>query len=186
MSHETQSPDTPTRTRAEISRANGAKSKGPKTPEGKAISSRNATRHGLTAKQVVLPEESPITYRTLLRSYIAQFKPETPFELDLVSVMAVSRWRLRRLVAIETNMLTNKLESRREAIEQFVENPHRDKKLAWIFEGMSSGPALALAARYEGGLSRVFDRAFKQLQALRADQKTGASNRTQPSDDLNP
>jgi hypothetical protein len=42
--------------RAEASRKNGAKSRGPRTPDGKARASRNALKHGMRAEQHVVVE----------------------------------------------------------------------------------------------------------------------------------
>ena len=51
--------------RIQAARANGAKSRGPITPEGKARSSRNATTHGLLSQYVVIPGEDPAGFQRL-------------------------------------------------------------------------------------------------------------------------
>jgi hypothetical protein len=182
MSDETPTPETPKPTKAEIARANGAKSKGPVTPRGKAISSRNATRHGLRSKQVLLPEESAESWLAFHRTYVDQFQPQTKVELDLVSIMATARWRMRRLTAIETSYLTHELNTRRDIISRFVDNPDRDKSLAWTFNSVSGGTALPLLSRYETSLHRTFDRAFKQLQSLQERSKADIAARTNDPD----
>jgi hypothetical protein len=99
----------PTQLKSDTARANGAKSRGPVTPEGRARSSQNAIRHGLSAKSVVLPTESGEQFQLLLDSYIDQFHPQTPVETELVVLMAAARWRLRRICGIETNLLRAKI-----------------------------------------------------------------------------
>ena len=46
-------------------RENAKLSSGPKTREGKQASSRNATRHGLTGTQIVIPGEDAAAYEEL-------------------------------------------------------------------------------------------------------------------------
>ena len=50
---------------------------GPTTPQGKAIASRNATTHGLFARDIVLPSlgEDPEGYRQLADEFSAQIAP---------------------------------------------------------------------------------------------------------------
>ena len=55
--------------------ANSRLSTGPKSEEGKRISSANATRHGLTAKQVVLPGEDAAAYEDFRTSLLADWNP---------------------------------------------------------------------------------------------------------------
>ncbi|HEY9247518.1 MAG TPA: hypothetical protein VIO38_00215, partial [Rariglobus sp.] len=55
--------------RIKASRANGAKSRGPKTPEGKLRSQTHAIRHGLLAKCVVLEGEDPDVFKLLMAEY---------------------------------------------------------------------------------------------------------------------
>jgi hypothetical protein len=73
-------------TKSQIARANGAKSHGPVTAEGKAISSRNSLRHGLTSTAVVLPGESPEEFQSLLDGYIDQFQPATAVDTNLTNM----------------------------------------------------------------------------------------------------
>jgi hypothetical protein len=62
--------------RAEASRKNGAKSRGPKTPEGRARSAQNALKHGMRAeKHVVLPEEDVSEFAELEAALIEELAP---------------------------------------------------------------------------------------------------------------
>ena len=86
--------------KAATARINGAKSNGPITAEGKAISSQNSLKHGLSSSRVVLPHESQEDYDKLEASLINRFKPADELESDLVQEMAAARWRLRRIEAL--------------------------------------------------------------------------------------
>jgi hypothetical protein len=62
--------------RAEASRRNGAKSRGPKTPEGKARAAQNALKHGMRAqKYLVLPEEDAGEFAGLEAALIEELAP---------------------------------------------------------------------------------------------------------------
>ena len=151
--------------KSETARANGAKSHGPVTPEGRATSSRNSLRHGFTAKSVVLPTESQEDFLALLDSYTDQFDPQGGVEMDLVQAMAAARWRLQRICNIEAALLSTEIVRRNEDIDEEFENMKNVDRLAWVFEKLANhGQALSLIVRYEGALNRSYDRAFKQLQ----------------------
>ena len=71
----------------------------PTTNQGKAISSRNATTHGLFARDIVLPSlgEDPEGYRRLEAEWMSQLAPRNLLERHYVEKIAAASWRLRRL-----------------------------------------------------------------------------------------
>jgi hypothetical protein len=155
--------------KSDTARANGAKSHGPVTPEGRAASSRNSLRHGFTAGSVVLPTESQEDFQALLDSYTDQFDPQGGVEMDLVQTMAAARWRLRRICSIETTLLDKEMTRNAKDIRREFNNPDDAGRLAWVFRDLANhGQSLALLMRYEGALNRSYDRAFKQLLLLQA------------------
>ena len=91
----------PTHTRAEQSRINGAKSRGPKSAAGKARSSKNALVHGLTAQQVLINGEDPAHLHRLRASFLAAFQPADDVELTTVELMVAARWRQFRAMGME-------------------------------------------------------------------------------------
>lgn len=86
-------------------RRNAARSTGPRTVGGKAASSRNALRHGLTAQMVVLDWEHAAAFEELRRSLVDQFSPETPADKVLVEHLAGALWRLNRAGAYEAGLM---------------------------------------------------------------------------------
>jgi len=164
--------------KSDTARANGAKSHGPVTPQGRATSSRNSLRHGFAAKSVVLPTESSREFQSLLDSYIVQFDPQGAVERELVQTMVAARWRLRRICNIETALLSTELVRRAEDIDEELSNMQNVDRLAWVFQKLADhGQTLSLVVRYEGALNRSYDRAFKQLHMLQS-----ARRRVQPNE----
>jgi hypothetical protein len=68
--------------RAEAARENGRKSRGPITPEGKARSSQNALKHGLSSRRVVIGEEQQEEWLELRDACRETLKPAGAIELN--------------------------------------------------------------------------------------------------------
>jgi hypothetical protein len=158
-------------------RANGAKSRGPATPAGRARSSQNALRHGLAVRDAALPTVSVVLgdaadFQRLLDSYLDEFAPTSPIEVELVETMASARWRLRRLANIETILLANEIDTSVEDVDRELEDidrePDVDDHLAYAFKRLGEGASLHLLNRYEGTINRSYAQAFKQLHLLRS------------------
>src|SRR5688572_28955779 len=85
--------------------ANAQLSTGPVTAEGKTRSARNALRHGLTAKNPLLPEEDREEYKRHCETYLARFAWRDECERQLIQRMADIEWRLLRVPHIEAALM---------------------------------------------------------------------------------
>jgi hypothetical protein len=86
-------------------RLNAEKSQGPTSAPGKARSSMNALRHGLTARVVVLPSEDMDAYRKFSEEIVASLDAQTPVERQFAQTVADNQWRINRIRSIEDGML---------------------------------------------------------------------------------
>lgn len=92
------------RSRAEQSRLNGARSRGPTTPAGLARASSNATSHGLVARAVVIVGELAEDYEAWRDACVRDLCPEGPLQHALVDRAAELTWRLRRAGVAEARL----------------------------------------------------------------------------------
>ncbi len=94
--------------RAEASRRNGAKSRGPTTPEGKARSAQNALKHGLRAqKYVVLPDEDAAAFDALETALMEELAPEGALQTVLARRVVAASWRLERAERLEAELFAH-------------------------------------------------------------------------------
>ena len=129
--------------RAAAARANGAKSRGPVTAQGKANSSRNSLRHGLRSKLLVDDAESRDKRAAILAAYMNDLQPRSPDERALVEIMAFFLWRRTSLWKLETDLLNQAISS-------------------------IDTCALELLNRMAGRFGRQFHRASVEFERLRA------------------
>ena len=95
-------------------RKNAQKSTGPKTPEGKAVVSTNAFKHGLTSSddmviRTALASENKNEYEQLFTALKHELRPVTLFQYHLVQRITNCLWRSRRVNKAETASINQRI-----------------------------------------------------------------------------
>ena len=161
--------------KSDTSRANGAKSHGPKTAETRAISSQNALRHGLTAcHTTVLKCENLDEFEEAIQHYFSTYHPADDEQEVLVNEMISARWRIRRLRIVETQLINLEMIRNQEEIEKKHGQTDGCTQLTEAMSKlMEDVRSLSLITRYESRLFRMHDRAYRILRELRRGEKSG-------------
>ncbi len=145
---------TPKPTLAEAARLNGAKSRCPRTPAGKARSARNALKHGLTGQAfALLPDEDADACAGLARRY----RPADALPTHLVQRLASLMWRQQRADRLEAEVLAQ-LEQRHDP--SYIGGYVPSSPLAWDAVRFSA------VQRQQARLDRAFFRLLDELERL--------------------
>jgi hypothetical protein len=144
--------------RAAASRHNGAKSRGPKTAEGKARSARNALKHGLCAQRyVVLGDEDLAEFDALEAALTAELAPQGALQAVLVRRIVAATWRLERAERMEAEVFAQNISG----TTSFGLAMIRDCNGARAFDTL---------LRYRGTTLAELWRSLRTLKALQAEQ----------------
>ena len=104
--------------RSDQSRINGAKSRGPKSSEGKARSSANALKHGRYANNaIVLSNEDRGAFEELVSAYVQRIQPTDPVEMRITRELASIDWLLSRNFAMDTRLLDHEMDIQAPSLE---------------------------------------------------------------------
>ncbi len=90
-----------TQARIHANRLNAQKSTGPQTPQGKAVVSQNALKHGLSARHDVITTESQADFDLHRDALLAELHPQGPMESILADRIVSLSWRLKRADLIQ-------------------------------------------------------------------------------------
>jgi hypothetical protein len=134
-------------------RRNSSLSTGPRSAEGKARSRRNALRHGLAARTlVVAPWEDEAEFAEFAADLRADLAPDGAVEEALAQRVVLCAWRLERICRIEADLLAGEGAAIAAAVGTGIAPVG-----AWPEE-------MAALARYEGTLDRALERSMKMLR----------------------
>jgi len=99
----------------EANRRNSLRSTGPRTARGKRTVARNALKHGLLAREVVITAgdgvESLEEFQTLLKGLWEEYEPVGIVEEYLVQTIATCLWRKARVIRAENGEIRKGLDT---------------------------------------------------------------------------
>src|SRR5580693_8505865 len=140
-----------------------------RTPEGRARSSMNALRHGLTARVVVLPTEDMAAYQAFSKEMMDDLDAQTPVKRQFAQTVTDNQWRINRIRSIEDGMLGM---GHYEAAGDF------DCPTAEIHSAMTAARAFRDDSKsfvnlsiYEQRLHRSMKEALRQLKELQTERR---------------
>ncbi len=151
---------------------------GPNTPIGKAIASRNSTRHGLTAQAIVLPDEASDHWEAFSESVADALTPVGPVEEALAARVAELFWRLRRVSRAERDAVYDRIDHPEEyealrrtpsALSPWRPPTEPPEKLPM---SLPAPAALNPIMRYESHLNRQLLQTLHELEAIQ-DRRQG-------------
>ena len=184
-------PKTVTERKIQANRANSQHSTGPCTPEGKQRVSRNALKHGLLARKIVMPKndphEDPDQFDQLLTDLIKDLKPQTRLEQLTIERIAVAYWRLQRAYTYEIQAIKNTRNRQKDNLAARILGPLVGPLVGPLAESLAGPtnpePAVLPAndyldklIRYETLIDRELNRAMIQLNALQAARQIHQQN----------
>ena len=85
---------------------NSQHSTGPRTEAGKARSSQNACKHGLSAREVIIAPDEHQEFQQLLADFAAEIKPQGVIQQSLFDELVAAAWNLRRARRMEAELCT--------------------------------------------------------------------------------
>ena len=153
--------------RLAANRSNALKSRGPATPEGKAISRWNGLKHGLSGEGIVVPEGDQEAIRLRTEELEAEMKPRSAAGAILITRMATFSVRFERAAEQESAQTSMRV---RHAAEDF--DDERIDRANELFQGLADDPRAALRKlkRMPEGVERLVD----AWQDLRDDLTIGS------------
>lgn len=155
-------------------RKNAQKSTGPNTPTGKAIVSKNSLKHGLLAQQLLLPDEDENQLDQFREMLTTQLDPADLLESLMVERIIAAAWRLRRLLRIETEMMTDDLNPKTPKwdLHNLLPGSNKDHSLgASLARKPGKMDIYDKLRRYEAHIERGLYKALHQLQKIQAERR---------------
>jgi hypothetical protein len=152
---------------------NAELSKGPKTSEGTAVSSKNARKHGLLSADLVLPDEDASEYVEFVQELDQELHPQGALEKSVVERIVGLLWRLRRAGKLENAILYWEQLPLRNTWADSGDNVQDVlKRLSVRGEAYTKGAdSLAKLSRYESAMQRNLLRMMHELQRIQAARK---------------
>jgi hypothetical protein len=161
-------PAAPSPAQSDASRRNGTRSNGPATAAGRARSSLNGVRHGLSGRIfLLLADEDPAEFQKHEALWLAAWSPRDLHEQEAAATAIRCMWRQERADRLEAVVLDDLF-----AAERIADAAERDAAKASAFK------ALNTLLRYRARIDREHRHAMAALETLRQRRPVRPTERT--------